>query len=262
MSSPADRRPVILITGSAGLIGGVLREQLADRFELRGLDRRGGEATVEGDVRDVGAVERAAQGASAIVHLAGNASNQATWAEVLAHNVEGTWAVFDAARLAGVERVVFASSNHVVGQYELDRAPGVYDLEDPWVLDPEAEPRPDSAYGLSKLIGEQIGRFYAERHGVRVVCLRIGSVVRGNDPWQASQPDRPGAEDRFARYRATWLSHRDCAELIAAALTADVRWAVVYGVSDNRRRFWDLEGAERILGFRPKDRAPLRPPGP
>jgi NAD+ dependent glucose-6-phosphate dehydrogenase len=250
--------PLVLVTGSAGLIGSILNRRIADRFMLRGFDRHES-GPMEGDVRDTSAVERAAAGATAIVHLAGNPRSDAAWDDLLADNVHGTWSVFEAARRARVERVVFASSNHVVGGYELDRAPGLYDLSDHWVLDADAPPRPDSPYGLSKLIGEEIARFYAERHGIRVVCLRMGSIVVEDDPWLAAGPGTAGARSRFDRYRATWLSQRDCAELIRAALTADVDWAVVYGVSDNPRRFWDLGPAAR-LGFRPRDRAPIEPP--
>jgi NAD+ dependent glucose-6-phosphate dehydrogenase len=232
-----------------------LRERLADRYVVRGLDRHPAPDTAVGDVVEIDQVERAARGARAIVHLAGNPSPDAAWENVLRDNVVGTWTVFEAARRAGVPRVVFASSNHVVGRYESERAPALYELDDDFVVGADWEPKPDSPYALSKLIGEQIGRFYADTYGLAVVCLRIGSVLPADDPRVAAG----GSAERFARYRATWLSHRDLAELVAAALRADVRWAVVYGVSDNPRRFWDPAPARDVLGFVARDRAPVAP---
>jgi nucleoside-diphosphate-sugar epimerase len=285
MRGPNGCRPVVLVTGSAGLIGGIVGRHLGERYELRGIDRRPGAdmpGTV-GDIADVDVVAAACAGVDAVVHLAATPDVEASWAEVLESNIVGTFGVFEGARRAGVGRVVFASSNHVVGQYEADWAPALYELDDPRRVTIGAETRPDSLYGVSKVFGEALGRLYADRHGMRVVCLRLGSVLPEDDPWAASRriagapiahppiarppiarpPAAPGtAEELFRRYRATWLSHRDCASLIAAALEADVRWAVAYGVSDNPRRFWELESARRLLAWEPLDRAPKAPPDP
>ena len=139
---------------------------------------------------------------------------------------------------------------------------GARTLDDQRVLDGRTEVRPDSDYGASKAFGEALGRMYADRFGMRVVCLRIGSVLPDDDPagpwplagagWMPWLTDA----DRRARIRATWLSHRDCAELVRCALEADVRFVIAYGVSDNTRRFWSLDVARDILGFAPVDRAP------
>ena len=143
--------------------------------------------------------------------------------------------------------------------YELDGAPALYDPDDERSYDHTAEIRPDSLYGVSKAYGEALGRLYMELHGLRVFCLRIGAVRPNDDPTVPS--DNPlidlDAEGRRNRMRAVWLSRRDCAELIAACLEADVSWAVVYGVSANPRRFWDLEHARELLGWEPQDAAPV-----
>ena len=250
-------RPIVLVTGSSGLIGGILADRLADRYNLRGLDLTPGRLPGIGDVRDLAAVTAACRGARAIVHLAGDARTDAPWPSVLDANIVGTYTVFEAARREGVERVVFASSNHVVGMYEIEWAPGIYTPDNVRSVLTTDEIRPDSLYGVSKVFGEAIGRYYSDRHGLRVVCLRVGSVLAEEDPWHIANRPRDQAPDRHRRFQATWLSHRDCAELVAAALEADVHWAVVYGVSDNPGRFWDLEPAERLLGFRPQDSAPV-----
>jgi nucleoside-diphosphate-sugar epimerase len=170
--------------------------------------------------------------------------------------------VFEAARRSGVRRVVYASSNHVIGMYEAESAPALYEIDDPRTFDALVPVRPDSLYGASKVFGEALGRLYADRHGMQVVCLRIGAVRDDDDPTnvEAGRPFEPlpelSREDARKRLRAVWLSHRDCAALVQAAIEADVSWAVVYGTSANPRTIWDLEGARELLGYHPRDAAP------
>jgi NAD+ dependent glucose-6-phosphate dehydrogenase len=253
----------VLVTGANGVIGGVVRGHLADSYELSYLTRRpAGFPSHVCDIRDLSSIRLAFEAMDAVVHLAGASSVNDPWDRVLADNIVGTHNVFEAARRAKVRRVVFASSNHAIGMYEADGAPDIYDLDDPRVYDASAPVRPDSLYGVSKLFGEAIGRLYADRHGMDVICLRIGAVRENDDPTnvQAGRPFEPlpvlTADESRQRLRAVWLSHRDCAQLIRRALDADVHWAVVYGISNNPRRLWDLAGARELLGYEPEDSAP------
>jgi nucleoside-diphosphate-sugar epimerase len=254
----------VLITGAGGTIGGVLRARLGHRYDLLALTRAPAPfATHVGDVSDLASIEPAFRGVDAVVHLAGDASVDASWDSVLRSNIIGTYNVFEAARRAGVQRVVLASSNHVIGMYEVDGAPWIYELDDPRTYGTEVSVRPDSLYGASKCFGEAVGRLYSDRYGLEVVCLRIGWVVASDDPADI----RPGqlfsplpelnSEQVRKRARAVWLSHRDCAQLVSRALEAQVRWAVAYGTSANPRQMWDLEPARRLLGFEPEDAAPV-----
>jgi nucleoside-diphosphate-sugar epimerase len=253
----------VLITGGEGLIGGILRTTLADRYEFSFLTQ--GPAAFESHVGDIACLEciqPAFEGVDAVVHLAAASSVDSPWNRVLADNIIGCHNVFEAAREAGVKRVVFASSNHTVGMFESEGAPAIYELDDPRVITVEEPVRPDSLYGASKVFGEALGRLYAERYGIDVVCLRIGTVREDDDPTaaRAGRPFGPLPEltvdESRMRLRATWLSHRDCAQLISRALDAPVHWAVVFGVSGNPRRFWDLEAARALLGYVPEDSAP------
>jgi nucleoside-diphosphate-sugar epimerase len=144
--------------------------------------------------------------------------------------------------------------------FELDADATLYDLDDPRSIDHLTEPRPDSLYGVSKLFGEALGRYHVERNGLECVCLRIGTVLAGADPADGGDgSDGPWAgmePARQRRLRATWLSHRDCADLVHRALVAPCRWAVVYGTSANHRRLWDLEHAREAIGYEPRDTAP------
>jgi NAD+ dependent glucose-6-phosphate dehydrogenase len=253
-------RRVVAVTGAAGIIGGVVRRWLSGLYELRLTDRvplpAGAGDTI--DLGDVEALAHSFSGASSVVHLAAASAVDTEWPDVLSANLIGTYNVFEAARRSGVGRVVFASSSHVVGMYERDDAPEIYRHAGPPVVDHLVPPRPDSLYGVSKGYGELLGRLYAERHGLRVVCLRIGTVLGSDDPTARapSGADPAAAEHWVERMRATWLSHRDCAELIRCALEADVRYAIAYGVSDVPGRFWDLEHARRTLGYEPRDTIP------
>jgi nucleoside-diphosphate-sugar epimerase len=253
----------VLVTGAAGTIGGAVREHLAERYELRYLTRAPADfASHVADIADLEAIQPAFAGMDAVVHLAAAVSVTSPWEEVLPANLIGTYNVFEAARRAGVGCVVFASSNHAVGMYEVEAAPSIYAPDDQRVVDERAEIRPDSLYGVSKAYGEALGRYYAENFAMRVSCLRIGTVRADDDPrspavaaassWLPLTP-----EQAYDRLRATWLSQRDCAQLIARCLEAEhVRFGIYYGISNNPRQFWSLTKAREELGYAPQDSAP------
>jgi nucleoside-diphosphate-sugar epimerase len=253
----------VLVTGGDGIIGSVVRRTLADAYELSFLTLRPASfASHVGNITRLASIRPAFRGVDAVVHLAGASSVDSPWEQVLANNVVGTYNVFEAARQAGVKRVVYASSNHTIGMYEAEGAPGIYDLDDGRAFDVSVPVRPDSLYGVSKVFGEALGRLYADRHQMDVICLRIGAVRESDDPTkaEAGRPFEPfpvlTTDQSRKRLRAVWLSHRDCAQLIQRALEAPVHWAVVYGISNNPRRFWDLRGARDLLGYEPMDSAP------
>lgn len=258
-----DRPRRVLVTGADGVIGGVIRRHLAARQQLSYLTRRPSAFPSHvGDIGDLASILPAFEGMDAIVHLAAAASVDDPWERILTDNIVGTRNVFEAARLTNVRQVVFASSNHTVGMYEVDHSPDIYELEDARVYDTAVPTRADSLYGASKIFGEALGRLYADRFGMDVICLRIGAVLKNDDPTSATagRPFEPlpvlTLEQARKRLRAVWLSHRDCAQLIQRALDASVHWAVVYGVSNNPRQLWDLESARDLLGFEPADSAP------
>jgi NAD+ dependent glucose-6-phosphate dehydrogenase len=253
----------VVLTGAAGVIGTAVREHLRNRYEFVSITRQPTDfSDVVADISNFDAIRPAFDGADAVVHLAASISVDSPWEAVLTDNLIGTYNVYEAARQAGLKAIVFASSNHTIGGYEVDGAPRIYDLDDPRKYDHNAEIRPDSLYGVSKVYGEALGRYYHETYGMRVYNLRIGSVRADDDPTadgvkQSSFWLDLNDDQKFDRLRATWLSQRDCAELIGCCLEATtVPWATVYGISDNPRQFWDIEHARRLLGYAPKDSAP------
>lgn len=255
----------VLITGAEGLVGTVLRHGLAGQLRLTFLTRDPQPyPSVVADIRDLDALLLAFRGIDTVIHLAGTVDLKATWEEVLPHNVVGTHAVFEAARLAGVKSVIYASSGHVLSGEEEAAGRSLYDLGDQRVFDHLTPPRPDTPYALSKLCGENIGRYYAEAHGLRVICVRLGMVLADDNPCSPSPGKGRSASlsltERYPRIRAKWLSHRDCCQLFQRCVEAEaVRWAVVFGTSNNPRQIWSLAETRRVLGYAPVDAAPEFP---
>lgn len=229
---PAPR--TVLLTGAAGRLGTLMRDLLPGYgYELRLLDMRpveGEPDAIVADLADRDALREAVRGVDAIIHLAG-ISLEASFEKILKANIEGTYHLYEAAREEGVRRIVFASSNHVVGHTPVP-APG----EPPVPVDTPR--RPDTFYGLSKSFGEDLAQLYWDRHGLETVSVRIGSCF---------------PEPSSVRMLSLWLSPADGARLFHAALTAEnVGHTVVHGASANARLWLDLTSA-RALGYEPQD---------
>ena len=235
-------RKKVLITGAAGRIGQVLRAGLEERYDLRVLYNRtvlpqqGAEEVMVADITDLVRMEEAVDGCDAVIHMAGNPSVQASFEDCHRQNSLGTYNLYEACVRRGCGRVVFASTNHVTGEYEKR---GVYTT-------PDMPVRPDSFYGASKAHGEALGRYYADNHDLAVICLRIGSF----------QPDESVIHRKSDRILSTWLSHRDCVQLCWRGIEAtDVKFGIYYGISGNTRAYWDLANARSELGYAPEDDA-------
>ncbi|MFB6149845.1 MAG: NAD-dependent glucose-6-phosphate dehydrogenase Azf, partial [Halobacteriales archaeon] len=218
---------------------------LGSAYDWRLLDRRPADDVdhelIVADITDETAVREAIDGVEAIIHLAGDPRPEAGWDSVLRNNIDGTHTVFEAAIEADVEKVIFASSNHAVGHYETDRAPEIYRPEGEYVLDGTEYPRPGNLYGVSKGAGELLGRYYHDEYGLSVVCVRIGNLTKDHPPRD------------YERGQAMWLSHRDCAHLFDRCLQASYGFEIVYGISDNDRKYYSLERAREVLGYEPQD---------
>ncbi|MGB3330804.1 MAG: NAD(P)-dependent oxidoreductase [Thermomicrobiales bacterium] len=253
------------MTGSDGLIGKLLLDAWRDSptYEPVGLARKPSPYTdVLGDIADFEAIRPYFDGIDAVVHMAATSAVGSTWAQVLPSNLIGTYNIFEAARQAGVEQVVFASSNHAIGTNETANQPQLWEIDDPRMWDEHAEIRPDSLYGVSKVYGEALARYYVDHHGLRAFCLRIGGVRDPEDPnhprnlWNPAFDNDEQKRLLRKRTRAVWLSERDCVHLIECSLASPERWFLGYGISDNPRKFWDIQHAKDVLGYAPQDSAP------
>jgi len=242
----------VAITGARGLVGTVLLNGLQARHAVTGIDRRRGGTGRRVEMTSARAVERAFRGTDVVVDLAAEPNPDLDWRTAYRNNIRATWTVLEGAAAAGVGRVIFASSNHVTGGYEEDEPyasvlAGSREGLDPTLLPRLTsvhEARPDGAYAVGKAFGEAAGRYFSDAHGISVICLRIGSVIR---------EDRP----RDWRHLSTLLTHRDLVQLVDRCITApdDLRFAIFYGVSANTWRIWDIGDAERRIGYAPVDDA-------
>jgi NAD+ dependent glucose-6-phosphate dehydrogenase len=161
---------------------------------------------------------------------------------VLSNNIDGTQKIYEAAVEAGVEKFIYASSNHAVGSFETpDRTPEMYRPEDEFRLDGTEFPRPGNLYGVSKATGEVLGRYYHDKYGIKVCNIRIGNLTRGHPPID------------YERGQAMWLSYPDCAHIHQCALEADYEFEIVYGISDNDRKYYSIDRAREVLGYDPQD---------
>ncbi|MFF3455950.1 NAD-dependent epimerase/dehydratase family protein [Streptomyces sp. NPDC002730] len=234
---PAPR--TVLLTGAAGGLGTLMRGLLpAYGYELRLFDAtpiEGVPDAVTADLADKEALREAVRGVDAIIHLAG-ISLEAPFEKILRANIEGTYNLYVAAREEGIERIVFASSNHAVGF--TPRPHGLPPFASHQLIPIDTPRRPDTFYGLSKCFGEDLAQLYWDLHGLETVSVRIGSCFM---------------EPTSVRMLSVWMSPGDGARLFHAALTAEnVGHAVVYGSSANTRLWWDLTTA-RALGYEPQD---------
>lgn len=224
----------LLLTGAAGGLGKVLREALRPYAtiirlsDLVDMEPAAGdhEEVVRCNLADKAAVEALCEGVDAIAHF-GGVSVERPFEEILEANIKGVFHIYEAARKHNIKRVIFASSNHVIGFYKQTET-----------IDAGVVRRPDSYYGLSKSYGEDMASFYFDRYGIETVSIRIGSSF---------------PEPLNRRMMATYLSYRDLTQLIERSLfTPNVGHTVVYGVSANRDVWWDNHMAAH-LGFDPKD---------
>lgn len=246
----------IAVTGATGTIGSRLCADLEKDHDLVRIDLRG--AGIDADVRDADAMRQALRGCETVIHLAGTVAVDAPWEDVYGTNIGGTYNVYEAARENALRRIIFASSNHALGMNEVQNAPRIYEPGFGRVIGTHEEYRPDGLYGVWKAFGEVLGRYYSDKFGIQVACVRIGSITADDDPKADSVRESSGwlnltDDEKYKRYAATWMSQRDFARLVRAILGCDVPYAIVYGVGDNRTRFWDLEPGRAIYGFWPLD---------
>ena len=225
----------ILITGAAGRIGQVVTAGLRQTgdYEVVATDVRADaeQEIVAMDVQDRAAIEAQMQGVDTVIHLAWYMQSDKFYDRIIPVNVVGTYNVYEAARLHEVQRVIFGSSNHVTGFYEIDDT-----------VTPDMPMRPDTLYGLAKSWGELVGRLYADKYGVSSINLRIGNFHESNQP-------------QNLRSTRIWISHRDTVQLMRCCIEADpaIQYLALYGTSNNQRKYWDIAYLADLIGYRPVD---------
>lgn len=238
------------ITGSDGNVGSTLRKGLANDYDLRlyTLNPVDHDSTVA-DLSDAKQVKGIFDGLDCLIHLAAYIHATGTWEQILPNNIIATQNVLAEAVRAGVKKVVFASTNHTQhGFFMKDGKPNITDPETERLFKLDDVPHPDSIYGVSKLFGENLGRYYVTTSGIRFVALKIG--------WTREDDDCTALDgtEHERHLRALYLSKRDCVQAFRRAVDIDVDYLVAYATSDNcQYGIFDLEESKEKLGFYPQD---------
>jgi nucleoside-diphosphate-sugar epimerase len=243
----------ILVTGMSGLIGGLAGRKFAESNEVTALGRSEveGFSTTVVDIGDgIDDILPALEGIDTVIHMAGSRGNVSAETHIKA-NVTGVFNLFEACRIAGVKRIVAASTGAVIAGYEQDDPfkslvhDPEFELPTPRPMITVADPvRPRNMYSVSKMFTENLGRMYSEQHEMSIICIRIGKVEIDDVPLNA-------------RNASVWCSHRDILQMIDKAVHApkDLKYAVVFACSDNPTRYRDIDRANEVLGFVPQDSA-------
>ena len=250
-------RERILITGPGGRVGTqivpLLREHFALRlFEMEPLALRAvvsasprsarlptsevnDDELIVGDIQDFDALRRACEGVSAVIHLAAISDEADFHTQLLPVNLAGTYNAFEAARQAGVKRVIYASTGQTVLNYGKETRVTV-----------DMPPRPSTVYACTKIFGESLARWYAETHGMTMLCIRLCYFRAYDDPLLRI----PGHDVQH-----DWCSPRDLTQLVVKCLRTDLAFGIFFGISNNAKRNWDLSNAKELLGYEPQDNA-------
>ena len=240
----------ILVTGMSGLIGKAIRKKLEGKHDLRALNRSGleGVECVRADISDLDAIHNAFDGIDQVVHMAAIAHGNPKWDQLLPFNVIGTYNVFEAARQAGVKRVIYASSGATISGYETKEpykslSEGRYNDAGEWDdLTHESPLHPSGIYGCTKVWAEALAHHYSDKHDMSMIGLRIGAVNEEDKPLQTRQ-------------HSVWCSQRDVARMVDTCLDAplDLKHDIFFVVSKNQYSYRDMTHAKEILGYEPQD---------
>ena len=243
----------VLITGASGLIGGLVLENLSETYDFSALNRRKVEGIPfrQADISNLDEILPAFEGIDTVLHLSAYLADVNDWENTNIVNIKGTYNVFEAASRNNVSRVVFASSGSTMLGYELDNpygpiARGEHEkIPSTWKLVDYKDPvRPDSLYGVSKIFGETLGRYFSDYHGMSVINIRLGAVL---------DTDKP----KLVRHYPGYLSQSECVQIIDLCLSApaSMKFEIFDAISDNNLKGRDTSHATNMLGWNPDGRS-------
>ncbi len=244
----------VLVTGASGIIGQAFREECRQYYSLKLMYHKtpfkaiSDEEILRADIRDFNSVLESMKDVEAVVHLAASSNALASWSSVCSNNIVGTYNVFEASRQMQIKKIVFASSNHACG----------FSILESEIVGPEAPVRPDGFYGVSKVFGETLGRYYSDKYGMSVICLRIG-IFRKESPRDFFKKIRSGKETHSfypkEKVIGLWIGKSDMAQLIHKSLQTNLKFGIFYASSNNTPNVFDSSKTRELLAFKPNERA-------
>ena len=236
------------ITGAEGTIGSVLRKGLSKKYKIISFTLQTQDfESVQIDLSNNNEIKGKFEGLDALIHLAADPRPEASWESVKKNNIEATFNVYNEVKNAGVKKIIFASTNHTQHGDTLSTTPETLYLKKNKILSLENNTNPDSLYAVSKLFGEDLGKYFSEQHKIKFIGLRIGWIVKGDDPTiMCGTP----SEDYL---RSMYLSHRDCIQAFERALESSRDYLIAYAISNNSTKVFDLKETSRTLNFYPED---------
>ena len=252
----------LLVTGLNGVVGRALRPVLEERYEISALSRSGvddlpEERVTRANIADIDAIRPAFEGIDVVLNLAADGGQSSPdgmdgpWESMLHNNIIGAYNVCECALQAGVKRVILASSGATANGYELEEpyktlvSKEDVELPESWAMvDEFSEPKPITLYGVTKLFGEDLGRYYALTTAMSVINLRVSNCT----PVDRAVPGRS---------QANWASYRDLQQLTIKIIEApaDLKFDIFWATSDNAKLFRDNRHAKEVLGYAPQDGA-------
>lgn len=226
----------VLITGAGGRIGSVITPMLSNTYNLRLLDTmklkpHKKEEIVTGDIRDSAFLKSAMEDVDAIIHLAAIPDEDDFYTKLMPINIEGTYTLLETARRCGVKKVVLASTCQIAFGYPNST-----------FVTTDMAVRPVNLYSCTKIFGEAVGRYYSDKFGMSVICLRIGYF---------QNYDSEFLQD--SEVRKKWCSPKDLVQIIEKSIDSKLKYGVFFAISNNKDRVWDIEDAKQKLNYDPVD---------
>jgi hypothetical protein len=233
-------RERILVTGPGGRVGTEIVPLLREHFALRLFDSQklkpgGDDEIIVGDIQDFEALRRACDGVHAMIHLAAISDEADFHSKLLPVNIAGTYNAFEAARQAGLKKVIYASTGQVILNYGRETH-----------VTTDMPPRPSTVYACTKLFGEALARWFSETHGMSMICIRLCYFRAYDDPLLRI-PGHGVQND--------WCSPRDFTQLLVKSIQSNLPFGIFFGISNNRKCHWSLDNARELLGYEPQDNA-------
>lgn len=262
----------VLITGAAGKIADVLCD-LPYQLVFTDINEPDRDSPIwnhyfeQGDLNDSSFLKKLLKNKQVLIHLGGSSSPDSSWEDVVRNNISGTRNIFHAAKNSKVDKIIFASSNRVYGMYEEENSEYFYSSQEKESkITEEDEPRPNSYYGVSKIFGESLGRYYSEVYDIDFISLRIGSVLseKYDHPYGYAQilvdEDKVEINDpeynrQVGRLKGTWLARRDFCHIVDCCIKTKCNYGIFNAISDNSRAWLSIARAKEILNYQPKENA-------